>query len=573
VFLSPGRLEVSDTADQQPALEVIFRRKPSVIIGKSAPVLPNLCKSVLLLRTNMPRIRCLSLILGLVLSGNLFARESADVNLDYVAKRAEQRAHKPFHSPRADLPDILRADKLNYDMYREIEFRHDKALWAAEDLPFRAEFFHPGYIYEEPVHINEFTLTAVQPVRFVQDWFNYRSLHIQKQIPVNTGYAGFRLLYEVNEPGKWDELGAFQGASYFRLLGKGQRYGQSARGLALDCGEPDRPEEFPLFTDWWLGKPAREDDRIKLYAILDSVSCVGAYEFYIIPGEQTMAEVRAKVYFREDDKVKAVTPDRKPLKTIGMAPLSSMFWFGKSSERRFDDYRPEVHDSDGLLIQMANGEVLWRPLCNGGETRHQVFASKEIKGFGLLQRERDFAAYQDLFNYYHQVPNVWIEPIGSWTDGAVHLVELSTHYEGMDNIAAFWDPSVKPQPLQEMNFAYRLHWTRDEGDMKLAMQDKVLATRIGADPRDSEHRQFVIDFGGPKLNALSETSPPDAIANCTTNATLSTQVFRNPFKSTWRVVLTLEPKPGNKDLVDIRCTLQKGEEVLSETWTYRWSPP
>jgi glucans biosynthesis protein len=250
-----------------------------------------------------------------------------------------------------------------------------------------------------------------------------------------------------------------------------------------------------------------------------------------------------------------------------------MFWFGKSSERRFDDYRPEVHDSDGLLIHMANGEVLWRPLANGGEMRHQVFAAKEIKGFGLLQRERDFACYQDLFNYYHQVPSVWIEPLGPWTDGEVHLVELSTHYEGMDNIAVFWDPSVKPQPLQEMNFAYRLHWTRDEGDMKLAMQDKVLATRIGADPRDSQRRQFVIDFGGPKLNALSESSPPEAIANCTTNATLSTQVFRNPFKSTWRVVVTLDPKPGNKDQVDLRCTLQKGEEVLSETWTYRWSPP
>src|SRR3954470_20982732 len=213
----------------------------------------------------MTRLRCLIALLEIALPGITFARlESADVNLDYVARRAEQRAHKPFHSPRADLPDILRADKLDYDKYREIEFRHEKALWTADDLPFRVEFFHPGYLYEEPVHINEFTLTHVQPVRFVQDFFNYRSLKFQKQIPADTGYAGFRLLYEINEPGKWDELGAFLGASYFRLLGKGQRYGQSTRGLAIDCGETDRPEEFPIFTDWWLGKPHRDDDRLRL---------------------------------------------------------------------------------------------------------------------------------------------------------------------------------------------------------------------------------------------------------------------------------------------------------------------
>ena len=522
----------------------------------------------------MTVLRCLILVGVLTLANNVSARqESADVNLDYVAKRAEQRARAPFHSPRADLPDFLRADKLDYDKYREIEFRHEKALWAAEDLPFRVEFFHPGYLYEEPVHIFEFTLTHVQPVRFVQDFFNYRRLKFAKQVPADTGYAGFRLLNEVNEPGKWDELGAFLGASYFRLLGKGQRYGQSARGLALDCGEPDRPEEFPIFTDWWLGKPSRTDDRVKLYAILDSVSCVGAYEMIIIPGETTVTDVRAKLYFREDEQIKAVAADRKVLKTIGVAPLTSMFWFGKSSERKFDDYRPEVHDSDGLLIQMGNGEVLWRPLNNTTQMRHQRFAGKDIRGFGLLQRERDFAAYQDLFNLYHQVPSVWVETHGHWGEGEVNLVELSTHYEGLDNVVAFWDPQEKPRPLVAYPLNYTLYWTRDEGEMKLPVQDKVLATRIGADPRDPQKRQFVIDFGGPKLNLLSESSPPAAIASCSTNAAVKGQVFRNPFKSSWRVVLTLEPKPENKDPVDIRCTLNNGEEVLTETWTYLWSPP
>ncbi|MFM2081377.1 MAG: hypothetical protein RL380_68, partial [Verrucomicrobiota bacterium] len=333
----------------------------------------------------------------------VFARlEAVDVSLDYIAKKAEERARKPFHSPRADLPAVLRADKLNYDMYREIEFRHDNALWAAEGLPFRVEFFHPGYLYEEPVQLHEFTLTHTQPIRFAQDFFNYRAASkIRNQIPSDTGYAGFRLANQLNEPGKWDELGSFLGASYFRMLGKGQRYGLSARGLAIDSGETDRPEEFPIFTDWWLGKPARDDGSLRLYAILDSVSACGAYSFLIKPGETTVCEVEAVMFLRDDANVKPVNANRKPLVSLGLAPLTSMFWFGKNSERKFDDYRPEVHDSDGLLIRQDNGEVLWRPLNNANTMRHQRFATKGVRGFGLLQRERNFAAYQDIFNYYH----------------------------------------------------------------------------------------------------------------------------------------------------------------------------
>jgi len=488
-----------------------------------------------------------------------------------VAKKAELRARKPFHSPRADLPEVLRADNLDYDKYREIEFRHDRALWAPENLPFRVEFFHPGYLYQEPVHFNEFTLTHVQPIRFVQDFFNYRSLHIQKQIPADTGYAGFRLLNQLNSEGVWDELGAFLGASYFRLLGKGQHYGQSARGLALDCGEPDRPEEFSIFTDWWLGKPHGNDEELRLYAILDSVSCAGAYSFLIQPGETTVADIEAVLFFRETNQLPTAKAPQ-PLKTVGLAPLTSMFWFSEASERKFQDYRPAVHDSDGLLVRMENGEVLWRPLNNASVTRHQRFAAKNVRGFGLLQRERNFAAYQDLFNLYQLAPSVWVEPRGRWGEGEINLVELSTYYEGLDNIVAFWDPKEKPQPMQPYRFAYKLSWTR-ETDTTLSA-NKVVATRVGSDPREPRRRQFVIDFSGPKLSAIAQTAPPQAIANCSTNAAIvETQVFRNSYNDTWRVMLKMEPKPDNKDPVDLRCTLKKGEEAISETWIYLWSPP
>jgi glucans biosynthesis protein len=510
-------------------------------------------------------IQLLSLALGLRLPG-------AEVSIDYVAKQAELRAQKPFRSPKADLPEFLKQDQLDYDKYREIRFRRDNALWTADRLPFRVEFFHPGYLYQEPVQVNEFTLTHSQSVRFVPEFFDYGSTRLAKKIPANTGYAGFRLLCELNKSDQMDELGAFLGASYFRLLGKGQRYGQSARGLALDSGEGDRPEEFPIFTDWWLGKPHRDDDKLRLYAILDSVSCVGAFSFTIQPGETTIADVEAVLYFRADKDVKAVNPQRKVIKTIGLAPLTSMFWFGENSERKFDDYRPEVHDSDGLLVRMDNGEVLWRPLNNASVMRHQKFSSKGVRGYGLMQRDRNFANYQDIFNHYHLVPSVWIEPRGNWGEGDIHLVELSTIYEGLDNIVAFWDPKEKPEPMKPFRYSYTMFWSR-ETDRKFS-ENIVTATRIGQESRDKTRREICVDFKGPKLDSFTEADPPQAVASCSENGSIAeTLVFRNQFDGSWRVILKLQPAVGNADPIDVRCTLKKGNESVSETWTYLWSPP
>ena len=221
----------------------------------------------------------------------------------------------------------------------------------------------------------------------------------------------------------------------------------------------------------------------------------------------------AVLYFRETNNVVAVDKNRQPLKTIGLAPLTSMFWFGKNTERKFDDYRTEVHDSDGLLVHMGNGEIFWRPLDNPPAMRHQIFHAPNIKGFGLLQRERNFSAYQDMFNLYHEVPSVWVEPHGNWGDGDLHLVELSTAYEGLDNIVAFWDPKKKPAPLQPFRFGYTLHWEGGETDVKLS-ENRVVSTRIGLDTQFEGARQFVIDFDGPKLDAIPDDTPPVAIASC-----------------------------------------------------------
>jgi glucans biosynthesis protein len=523
--------------------------------GRAAECLPGLCAAIL--------------SLALPARGQV---ERADVDFAYVTKLAQQRASAPFHSPRAELPDVLRQEKLDYDNYRKIRFRPDRAFWAADGLPFHAEFFHPGYIYQEPVHIYEFAKSFVQRIRFVRDWFDYGGLNIEDQIPADTGYAGFKIFYALNKPGVFDEVASFLGASYFRMLGKDQSYGPSARGLALDCGLADQPEEFPIFTDFWLGKPAPGSNELHFFAILDSVSCAGAYEFHLKPGETTACDIDAVLFFREENNVLAVDKQKKPLAAIGWAPLTSMFWFGENSERKFDDYRPQVHDSDGLLMSMAGGQTLWRPLDNPPQMRHSVFPAKGIRGFGLLQRDRNFSDYEDMFNTYHRGPSIWVKPKSDWGEGEVHLVELPTIYEGLDNIVAFWNPKQKPQPMQPVAFSYQMLWTR-ETDFQLS-PNHVVGTRVGLDGRDPARREVQIDFSGPGLDALPVNAPPQAETSCSGNAIMSdVQVVKNPYANTWRVVLKFQPQQGNTGPVDLRSTLKSGGQPASETWVYLWSPP
>ena len=502
------------------------------------------------------------------------APEAVVVNLDYVAKLALARAQHAFHSPRVNLPGVLSQTNLDYDKYREIRFISGKALWSEDDLPFRVEFSHPGYLYSELIHVNEFTPGYEQPIPFMEDFFDYGNLKIKNQIPRNLGYVGFKIVYPLNRPNVFDDLAVFQGASYFRMLGKGQSYGQSARGLALDCGETDRGEEFPLFTDWWLGKPSSKSaTNLTLYAILDSLSCAGAYEFNIRPGETTVVDVDAVLYFRQSSAILQNGLTIPPIKTIGIAPLTSMFWFGKTTENKPDDYRSEVHDSDGLMMEMANGERLWEPLDNPREMRHQIFAAPGIRGFGLMQRERNFSAYQDLFTSFQDEPSVWVKPRGTnWTDGDVHLVELNGPWEGFDNAVAFWSPKTVPPPLQPLRFSYTLYWTR-ETDRTFSPPDKVVATRIGLCAQGSDDRQIMIDFAGPDLDKISPTNPPVAIVNCSPNAAIvANQVVWNPFQKTWRAVLKMHPDTNNAS-VNLRCTLQQNKKPISETWIYQWTRP
>jgi len=489
--------------------------------------------------------------------------EKKRINLELIEAMASEAAKKPFDVAKDDhlLPESLRG--LTYDQYRNIRFRPDRELWRDQKLPFGMTLFHLGYLFKQPVELYEFSGDYNQDIRFSRDLFDYTGSGLEGALPPKLGYAGLRLSYPLNRPDYYDEIAVFQGASYFRMLGKGQVYGLSARGLALNSGIDGVPEEFPMFTHFWVGKPQPGATSVTMFALLNSPSVTGAYQFVIQPGEQTVASVQATLFFRKD------------VDHVGVAPLTSMFWFGENTTRPFDDHRQEVHDSDGLAIKTGSGECLWRPLRNDpAKNRTYSLAFDSIKGFGLLQRDRSLRSYEDLEAGYHQRPGLWIEPEGDWGAGTIRLVELATSHELSDNIVAAWEPANRPAIGKPFKIAYKQKWTTDPNPA--GSSSWVVATRSGTHDWAPGSRFVVLEFSGPSIAALGPDEKLDAEVTVSgTGITLSgpARVQRYPDGNTWRVAFEIK-REGAGDTsggAEVRCSLRRGSDYVSETWT-GWLP-
>ncbi len=488
----------------------------------------------------------------------LAAPRARAFDLDDVAEKASEFAKEPYRDRQKHVPDWMLIGSLTYDQWRDIRFRPDQALWRDKHLPFQVQFFHPGLYYDHTVQVNVVDAAGVHPVPFAPERFDYGHNDFADRIPADIGYAGLRIHYALKNPNYLDELVVFLGASYFRALGRDNVYGLSARGLAIDTVEPSG-EEFPAFTDYWLVEPKVDATHLVVFALLDSRSMTGAYRFEITPGVQTVMQVDARLF-----------PRRRVAK-LGIAPLTSMFFYGESSTRHFDDFRPEVHDSDGLLLHFDTGEWLWRPLQNPPQISISSFAARDPRGFGLLQRDRDFANYQDIETRAELRPSAWIEPRGDWGDGHVELVEIPTPTEKNDNIVAFWVPDTPLSVGKSMSFSYALTWYGDDPTRPPA--GRAVATR-----RDSgtvAHAQrFVVDFDGDRLRALPADHPPVAVVTAGPQQDVAEvvdqHVVKNPVTGGWR--LTFQVVPAGTAPVELRAYLQDGTDVLTETWSFVVTP-
>jgi periplasmic glucans biosynthesis protein len=468
-----------------------------------------------------------------------------------VQKQARALAAEKFVRPKIDLPKQLQ--DLSYDQYRDIRFKRERALWTSERGPFVVEFLHRGFIFKEPVLIYTVTDGTAQRVAYAPDLFTFGPSVQPPPDGTVTDFSGFRILAPFNRGDVFDECVVFQGASYFRSVAKGQGYGLSTRGLALNTGARDG-EEFPLFRAFWIERPAPEARAIVVHALLDSVSTTGAYRFTIRPGDATVMDVEMTLYPRVE------------LKLAGLAPLTSLFVFGPNSRVGIDDFRPAVHDSDGLAIWNGREEWLWRPLINPETLQISEFMDDNPRGFGLLQRHRAFVDYQDLEAHYERRPSLWIEPIGQWGSGVVQLVEIPSKTEYHDNIVVFWRPGQPIAAQSEERRTYRLHWCwTPPATPPLAT---TADTRVGAGLA-KDTRLFAIDFVGGRLAGMTPDAPVTAVITTSAGTVKHPVAQPNPATGGWRVSFVLDP--AGAKLCDMRGTLKLGEEPLSEVWSYRWT--
>jgi glucans biosynthesis protein len=507
------------------------------------------------------------------LPGSALAQDSAmpvgtEFSFDWLSEKMKAAA-----ASRPPEPEEIKGflSTLNYDEYNRIRFAPDRTRWAEQDN-FRLNAFHMGWLFKEPVHIYEVTDGTALPMDFGSQDFLYG---FEREVPEFTmpGVAGIRLMAPFNRSDKFDEVVAFLGASYFRALGQHNRYGLSARGLAVNTGL-SQGEEFPRFSDLWLERPGPEDDSVTLYAALESRSVTGAYRFVITPGETTTMDVTARLYLRRD------------IEQLGIAPLTSMFLFGGADPGAFDDFREAVHDSESLILNTAAGETFVRALNNPPRLANSYLGVENPRSFGLIQRTRGFDNYLDAQAHYELRPSLIVEPLGDWGKGSVRLVEIPTDLEVNDNIVAYWTPDQKTNAGDALEYSYRLHWGLDPQGDRSSQRAQILRTRVGEGgvagvEGKVNRRKFVIDFAGGPL--AEPTAPEDVQATVNSGEKPPTldhdvRISGGEIKevvlsqidnsATWRLVI--EATAEEDTVAELRARLVMGDQTVSETWLYQW---
>lgn len=516
----------------------------------------------------------------LLASSSLLGAES-DVAFAAMKEEARRIAATPYVPAPDQLADYWK--NLNYDGHRDIRFKMESGLWWKDKGPFSIDFFHPGWTARQTVAISELSGGAVKPLAFDRSLFDYGKQVVPPGTPAPPGYAGWRARTHLNSADYMDEFLVFLGASYFRAIPAQGNYGLSARGLSINSGIPGVPEEFPNFTRFVLQEPAAGDKTLTVLALLEGESVAGAYRFVVTPGVETVMEVEVELTLR------------RPVGQLGLTPFSSMFWFGEDTHPRPYDFRPEIHDSDGLQMELASGALHYRPLeTTKDQFRHCVFSLESPRSWSLLQRDRSFSSYEDSEAAYHLRPGVKVEPVAGFEKGRLHLIEIPTPDETHDNISLLWEPQPVLATGQPYPFHYRLRWFHQLPPSGLFA---VRATRSGTPVQTPKQVLMTVEFakpllpekkvGDPKWDDITNFKPVVTVSNPKVKLIhvgltdlsmanvddLPAGLGRSPgihMPQVLRAFFVFEPEDGVND-VDFTCELQDGTgKVVSERWVYFW---
>lgn len=517
------------------------------------PLQTRMCSTPVPARRWWRPLRFLAWTAGLLLAAATGAQEGSPAptgdpprfSRQTVTDMAAELARRPFEAlPQA--PEALQ--QLDYATYRGINYQRDAAVWGNAPTKFSIQLFAPGFLYRDLIDIDIVENGRARSLRVGEKAFNVDDPELAKLLFEVGRYAGLRLHYPINSDDYADEFLVFQGASFFRGVSRGQSYGLSARGLAIDVAEPSG-EEHPVFRRLWVERPSSRQQAIVVHALLDSPRVTGAYRFGIYPGAPTRLDVHATLYPREN------------LAHIGLGPLTSMFMHGgPANPGDENDYRPAVHDSDGLAFERGNGERVWRPLINPVSLQVSAFADENPRGFGLIQRHRNFVDYQDLEARYDRRPSAWVEPLGQWGRGELRLVEIPSDSEANDNIVAYWRPDGGIRAGAPFNFSYRLTWPNGVPDGR-----SIAKVSRSTDGRKlfTALREVSIDWAGTNHGADLTIE-----ASISAGSIVESALQANPFINGTRAFIAFDP--GDADAAELRAVLLRDGEPVGETWLYRW---
>jgi len=494
-------------------------------------------------------------------SGKIKFGPSRPFSFETLVEEARRLVKETYRAPAVPSPEIT--SQIDYETWGKITYNTDYALYADTKERFPVEFFHLGMFFKKAIRVHAVEGGQAREIFYDPSYFHMPADSIARKLPPGAGFAGFRIQESKSGPLDWkrNDWVAFLGASYFRAIGELRQYGLSARGIALDTWVSDRQDEFPDFTHIYVGPET--DNGVVLHALLEGPSIVGAYRFVMTRGKGVVMDIDCKLFLRG------------AFVRFGVAPLTSMYWYSETKKQTAVDWRPEVHDSDGLAMWTGTGERLWRPLNNPSRVMASAFGDANPKGFGLLQRDRNFDHYLDGVMYDRR-PSVWIEPKGDWGKGAIHLVEIPTDDEIHDNIVVVWVPDKPAVSGTEFDFSYRLHWLADEPyPTPLA---RCVGTRLGnggqpGRPRPKGVRKFMVEFQGGPLEKLPFGVKPEPVlwaSRGTFSSYLYTEAVPDGVPGHWRAQFDLVV--DGTEPVEMRLFLRNGEMVLTENWLYQYHP-
>jgi periplasmic glucans biosynthesis protein len=570
----------------------------------------------------------LHLTLALITTFALVLTLRAEHGHQFTFAQVEEMAKNRAQAKYVEMPDVLPPQLKKFTPQQDagIFWKDTARLWRKKGLPFQVDFYpqlnsNPQPHVAPPIHTVDRKGAHLLP--YSPTFFNFLNVTVNPAVPLvfnpplpgDLGYAGFYVRYPDmgigSNPNSLDGFFSALGGSYFRVLAKEQIYGLSARGIAINTSVDKKPEEFPNFCEWWLQEPGANATELVLDALLDGPSVAGAYEFKIRPGAVTSVDIHASLFFRQ------------PVDRLGIAPFSSMYLFGENAKDHFGDkFHPEIHDSDGVLLNNGKGEWVWRPLApsndpDAGPTKgYQLqlynFLDENPKGFGLIQRDRDIQHYQDLKMLYNVRPSAWVTPHGDWGKGAVQLIQRPSNDFNTDNVVLLWHPDQAIKAGEHIDLSYTIDFYMNDanrpplayskqtlincpappppapplpgsGGVKPAgslapvtVPAKILTPAPSAPlpptpPTGTVPVQFLVDFAGAGIENIPTNQAPVANLVCGPPGTLLREksVEKNGYDNSWRVTFTIIPLKHNVP-TELRCSLLQNNKPLTETWSYTW---